>query len=142
GLGMRSALFIAFHVERRPAGLLVLARAEERGPWAVNVQLLLKLLGTSLATGLERDRVGRRLANHEAREALSEAAANDGLWDFDVERNSLYLSPRWKAMLGYDQSGPSGPVDWRGLVHPDDMTRVQEAIRNHLSGAAPLFDSV
>lgn len=141
-LGMSSALFIAFHCEGRPAGLLGLVRSSLRGPWEADVKLLLKLIGTSLATGIERQRVGQRLANLEEREALSEAAANDGLWDFDVEHNRLYLSPRWKAMLGYDEAGPDGPVDWRGLVHPDDMTRVQEAIRNHLSGAAPLFDSV
>ncbi|MGC4027483.1 MAG: EAL domain-containing protein [Steroidobacteraceae bacterium] len=141
-LGISSALFIAFHLEGRPAGLLALLRSSLSGPWETDVKLLLKLIGTSLATGIERLRVSRRLAHLEEREALSEAAANDGLWDFDVERNHLYLSPRWKAMLGYDQSGPDGPVDWRGLVHPDDMTRVQEALRNHLSGTAPLFDSV
>lgn len=140
--GLASALFIAFHIERKPAGLLAVVRSGLPGPWGADVQLLLKLIGTSLATGVECQRVGQRLAHLEERGALSEAAANDGLWDFDVERNHLYLSPRWKAMLGYEQSGPAGPVDWRGLVHPDDMTRVQESIRNHLSGTAPLFDSV
>ena len=90
-----------------------------------------------------RAREGRDAARRTSKSASrsAAAAANDGLWDFNVERNELYLSPRWKAMLGYDDSD-WGPVDWRGLIHPEDMTRVQESIRNHLAGTAPLFDSV
>ena len=38
-----------------------------RGAWDVNLQLLLKLIGTSLATGLERIRIEARLAKLEER---------------------------------------------------------------------------
>jgi diguanylate cyclase (GGDEF)-like protein/PAS domain S-box-containing protein len=99
-------------------------------------------MGTSLATGLERLQVGARLADMEEREALADAAANDGLWDFDVASNRLYFSPRWKAMLGYEDADLVGPVDWRSLVHGDDMARVQEAIRDHVAGLSPIFESV
>lgn len=140
-LGITSALVLAFHMENRPAGIVVLARCALRGPWDVNVQLLLKLIGTSLASGLERLSIAARLAEIEERDALADAAANDGLWDFNFDTNELYLSPRWKAMLGYEDTGPTGVIDWRGLVHPDDLSRVQEAIQKHVSGAAPIFDS-
>ena len=79
-------------------------------------------------------RIAHRLACIEEREQLSYLAANDGLWDFDIERNDVYFSPRWKAMLGYEDADLVGAVDWRGLVHPDDMARVQEAIRDHVAG--------
>jgi hypothetical protein len=32
--------------------------------------------------------------------------------------------------------------DWRQLVHPEDMARVQGKIRDHLDGKTELFESV
>jgi hypothetical protein len=40
-LGIASALILAFHIENRPAGVVVIARSVVRGPWDVNLQLLL-----------------------------------------------------------------------------------------------------
>ncbi|MCE3285813.1 MAG: diguanylate cyclase, partial [Steroidobacteraceae bacterium] len=110
--------------------------------WNVDLHLMLKLVGSSFATGLERLRVQRYLAKLEERNALSLPSANDGLWDFDVENNSVWFSPRWKTMLGYDEHDPNVSPDWRRLVHPDDMARVQALIRDHIAGKTPMFESV
>ena len=56
-----------------PAGFLGLAHDLPRGAWDVNLQLMLKLIGTSLATGLERIRIEARLAKLEERTTLSQA---------------------------------------------------------------------
>jgi diguanylate cyclase (GGDEF)-like protein/PAS domain S-box-containing protein len=66
--------------------------------------------------------------------------ANDGLWDYDVRENSMYFSPRWRAMLGYahDYDVP----EWRLLVHPDDLAHVQTHLHEHLEGRADMFESV
>src|SRR6201998_1034089 len=101
----------------------------------------MKLIGLSLAPGLERIRIETRLAKLEERTNLFQAAANDGLWDFDVESNEVYFSPRWKAMLGYADEDMRGSPDWRSLVHPDDLARVQTAIRDHVAGKTPIFES-
>ncbi len=141
GLQIGSALIIAFQLDGKPAGLLGLAQSRVRVSWDVNLRLMLKLIGSSLATGLDRLRNSQRLEVIEEREALSFLAANDGLWDFDIERNDVFFSPRWKAMLGYEDSDLLGAVDWRGMVHPDDMARVQETIRDHVAGKLPIFES-
>ncbi len=141
-LRIGSILLIAIRVQDKPAALLGLANALPRGAWDVNVQLLLKLIGTSLASGLERLRLELRLAKLEDRELLSQAAANDGLWDFDLETNEVHFSPRWKEMLGYGDAGPNETPDWRSLVHQDDMQRVQGQIRDHVAGKTPIFESV
>jgi len=141
-LQMGSILSAAFHVLGEPAGVLALARVQPRGPWDVNLQLLLKLAGSSLAGGLAKLRVADRLTRLEERVSLSQTAANDGVWDFDVERNEVYFSPRWKAMLGYAEEDRLESADWRNLVHPDDMSRVQTAIRDHVAGKTPVFESV
>ncbi|MGH8228667.1 MAG: EAL domain-containing protein [Steroidobacteraceae bacterium] len=142
GLQLGSVLLVAFGTRNPPAGILALARIQPRGPWDVNQQLLLKLLGTSLGTGLERMRLAQRLERLEERVSLAQAAANDGLWDLDVESNEVYFSPRWKAMLGYGDQELRDAPDWRTLVHPDDLARVQAAIRDHVAGQTPVFESV
>jgi diguanylate cyclase (GGDEF)-like protein/PAS domain S-box-containing protein len=140
-LQVGSILLVALRVQDRPAGLLGLAQALPRGAWDVNHQLMLKLLGASLATGLERMRLELRLAKIEEREKLSHSAVNDGLWDFDMQTNQVYFSPRWKEMLGYAADGDESP-DWRSLVHPDDLNRVQTQIREHVAGKSSVFESI
>ena len=141
-LGIGSALMVAFRIQGEPAGLLCLAHSLPRATWDVNLQLLLKLLGASLAAGLTRIRLESQLARAEERNELAKDAANDGLWDFDVEQNRMYFSPRWRAMLGYTEEEGSLTPEWRSLVHPDDVTRVQTMIREHVQGKTPLFESV
>ena len=109
----------------------------------MNLQLLLKLLGSSLA---DRPRARAHCAcswmRLQERNQLAELTANDGVWDFDVDGHEVYFSPRWRAMLGYDDADLNGNFDWRSLVHPDDMARVQARIRDHVAGKTPMFESV
>jgi diguanylate cyclase (GGDEF)-like protein/PAS domain S-box-containing protein len=78
-------------------------------------------------------------ARSEERYALAVRAANDGIWDWDLISDSLYLSPRWHAILGRPQpeGGDRGPETWFELVHPADLTRVRAAVREHLEGRSP-----
>ncbi len=99
-LQIGSAMLVSLRVQGKPAAIMGLAHTMPRGAWDVNLQLLMKLIGSSLATGLERIRIEARLAKLEERTNLSQASANDGLWDFDVENNEVYFSPRWKGDAG------------------------------------------
>ncbi len=45
-------------------------------------------------------------------------------------------------MLGYDETDVGQAPDWRTLVHSDDMSRVQAAIRDHVAGKTPIFESM
>src|SRR6267154_207552 len=141
-LSIGAALLVAFRIRGKPAGFLGLLFGLPRATFDVNLQLLLKLLGSSLALGLERVRLSLTLDQLEARSQLGELAANDGLWDFDVEAQETYFSPRWRAMLGYDTVELHRNFDWRTLVHVEDAQRVQNAIRDHVAGKTPMFESV
>jgi diguanylate cyclase (GGDEF)-like protein/PAS domain S-box-containing protein len=141
-LGIGSVLIIGYSIKGRNAGLLGIANAQPRDNWDVQLHLLMKLVGSSLSTGLERIEIQRHLEDLEERNELGIHSANDGLWDFDTLNNRVYLSPRWKAMLGYDESDVGQAPDWRTLVHSDDMSRVQAAIRDHVAGKTPIFESL
>ena len=48
--------------------------------------------------------------------------ANDGLWDWNLEENSMYYSPRYKEMLGYTDKELINTLEtWKSRVHPDDF---------------------
>ncbi len=141
-LGVGSVLMIGYAIEGRAAGVLGIAGARPRDNWEVQLHLLMKLVGSSLSTGLERIEIQTHLRDLEERNELALYSANDGLWDFDTLDNRVYLSPRWKAMLGYDESDVGKAPDWRTLVHSDDMSRVQAAIRDHVAGKTPIFESL
>ena len=142
-LGIGSALIGGFAVDGENVGFLAVLSASAQEKWDVNFYLLMKLIGASLSNGFAQLRLRQELEEVGDRDDLYSYAANDGIWDFDVEVGELKFSRRWKDMMGYgpdeleDQS-----VDWHHLVHPDDMVRVQGRIREHLEGKTPLFESI
>jgi len=76
----------------------------------------------------------------EERLSLALEGATDGLWDWDLVTNEVYLSPRWKGMLGYaDDELPGSFETFRSLVHPDDGEKAQRAIEDYLSGETERF---
>jgi PAS domain S-box-containing protein len=137
-----STLMIGFSVHDEIAGFLALANEHSVENWDANLHLLLKLIGASLASGLERIRDRDILNEMNERNALVAATANDGIWDFDGETKRINLSRRWKAMLGYDVDQEDVMLDWYHLVHPNDMARVQSKMREHLENKTPYFESI
>ncbi|MBT8077730.1 MAG: EAL domain-containing protein [Gammaproteobacteria bacterium] len=141
-LQIGSALIIGFTIRKELGGFLALANARPVEHWDANLHLLMKLIGASLASGLERMRAVGMLEEYEERNALVNMTANDGIWDFDGESKRIQLSRRWKTMLGYDENEQDVMPDWYRLVHPDDMSRVQSKMRDHLAGKTEFFESV
>ena len=67
--------------------------------------------------------------------ALAARGAKDGLWELDLRTRELYVSERWKAMLGLSSSVTIERVEgWFERVHPDDVTPLTEAFRAHIAG--------
>ena len=141
-LHIGSVLMIGFSVNGEIAGFLALANERPVESWDANLHLLLKLVGASLACGLERIRERGLLDEMNQRNELVAATANDGIWDFDGESKRINLSRRWRAMLGYSIDDEEVLLDWYHLVHPTDMARVQSRMREHLEGKSQFFESV
>src|SRR5882762_4238713 len=78
----------------------------------------------------------------EERYALAARGANDGLWDWNLVDDTIYYSPRWKMMLGCEESeiGDS-PTEWLERIHFADRGRVENEISAHQDGLTPHFES-
>lgn len=98
-------------------------------------------------TGMVRDiteskKAEKALRASEERYALAARGANDGLWDWDLENNTLYYSSRWKKMLGHgDSEIGDSPDEWLGRIHPDDVERFRADVEAHLDGRTATFRS-
>ncbi len=95
-----------------------------------------------IGTQLSHKRAQEGLRESEERYALAARGANDGLWDWNVQANAVYFSPRWKSMLGYEESEiGDNPNEWFDRIHDADRERVNEEVAAHQKGVVPQFES-
>ncbi len=96
---------------------------------------LIKLLG-DMGTTINRQM--RDLETSEERLSLAMDAANDGIWDWDVQSGKTFFSSRYYTMLGYDPGEFEASYEsWRSLVHPQDIGRVKRELDSHLNATSP-----
>jgi PAS domain S-box-containing protein len=61
---------------------------------------------------------------------------NDGIWDWDLRTNTLFLSKRWKNMLGYRDEELSNKMEtFVNLTYEEDRERVNEYVQEYLQGS-------
>jgi diguanylate cyclase (GGDEF)-like protein/PAS domain S-box-containing protein len=93
-------------------------------------------------TLMSHKRAEESLRESEERYALAVKGANEGLWDWNLRTNQLYYSPRWKSMLGCEESEiKASPNEWFSRIHPEDRARVAEDMSAHHAGRTPHFQN-
>ncbi len=89
----------------------------------------------------ELSRINRALRESEERYALAVEGSNDGIWDWNLVTDEVYLSPRWKKMLGYGDDEIDNDRDaWKKLMHPEDYPGAVEILENYLEGRLPHYE--
>jgi len=83
----------------------------------------------------------KALPASEEQFALAVQGANDGIWDWDIQKNSLYWSPRLKELLGYTDDELDVDFDtFEATLHPDDRERTKPTIEARLKDGQ-LYDA-
>lgn len=88
-------------------------------------------------------RAEEALRQSEKRYALAVAGSDDGVWDWNYETGMAFESARARELQGL----PAGPEQQPMAelmtflqVHPDDVTRREQALRAHLTGQTPAYE--
>lgn len=82
-----------------------------------------------------------QLTISEQRFRLALRGANDGLWDWNLESDEVYFSPRWKSMLGYQEDELDNNLEtFTSLVHPDEIHDVLEKVQQYLTGESDSYE--
>ncbi len=109
--------------------------------WPVGASLLSVMLTGISCTIYQQTRDARALAIAEERYALAAQGANDGIWDWNLQTDSIYYSERWKQMCGYSGDEISEhPEEWLDRVHVADRELIHTQLDDHRSGKSEQFE--
>lgn len=72
--------------------------------------------------------------------ALAMQGTNEGIWDWDIATDTVYLSPRLRTIFRIDENDRFlGGKDWVANIHKDDRPGYLAALRTHLKGRTAFF---
>lgn len=90
----------------------------------------------------ERKKLEQDNASLKEQIELAFSASRDGIWDWDMQNNTYYFSPRWKEMLGYkDDELDNNLTTWQSLLHPEDIKQANSEIRRNLEGKTDVYEN-
>ena len=92
----------------------------------------------------------KRTWNYEVRQALivSEErwkfaleGAGDGVWDWNIKEDTIYYSPRFISMLGFQPEELKQEIaEWEQRIHPDDKNHVMKELKAYTDGLTDLYN--
>ena len=67
-------------------------------------------------------------------------ATSDGVYDWDLLHDTVFYSPRWKEMHGFQEAEVLETAEgWSLRIHPEDRERVVARLQAYLAGRHPEY---
>jgi PAS domain S-box-containing protein len=83
----------------------------------------------------DRKQAEDALSESEERLRLALTAANQGLYDLNIQTGNAIVSPQYAQMLGYDpETFHETNAFWLERLHPDDLQRVGQVYLDYIAG--------
>jgi len=134
-------------IEPEDKNLALLAMKSGAQDYLLKNQLTPEILQQVVHHVIERMYLIQELAKTKAALRESEESwqlavhgSNDGIWDWNLQTNQVFFSPRWKQMRGFANDEISYSIEeWMNQIHPDDRDRIMTAVNDYFSHKTPLF---
>lgn len=122
-------------------GLALQAIRNGAQDYLLKTELSGQLLARAIRYAIQRKHSEEALRESHERFLLAVEGAADGIWDWNLKTNHIYFSPRWKAMLGYEENEIRGaPDEWLQRIHSEDLAQVRVALAAHVQGYSQHFE--
>jgi PAS domain S-box-containing protein len=138
--GFRTMLGVPLLREGTPTGVLALTRSAVR-PFTDKQIELVTTFADQAVIAVENARLLNELRQREvslrdseARYALVTEAATEGIYEWNISENDLYVSPRLNELFGFE-TGELISQDWIERVHPDERETYRRALVSHFKGS-------
>lgn len=83
-----------------------------------------------------------KLKENENRLKLAMESANQALIDWNIKEDTIYFSPEWFTMLGYDPNDQKINYDFTVQIsHPEDALVAKKKLESHVKGESKLYNS-
>lgn len=91
-----------------------------------------------LSSAFEERELQRSVRISEERYAMAARASKDGLWEFDLAAQEMYVSGRCRELLRVPTDAEVDAELWNASIHPDDRERVADAMRTAMTDPEPV----
>lgn len=89
----------------------------------------------------ERIYMEQELVKEKERNELAISGSNDGFWNWNIQTNELYLSPRWKHQLGYSDDEICNEFSsFEALIYEEDKEKVRNQVTKYLAADTMSYD--
>ncbi|MGM0500920.1 MAG: PAS domain-containing protein [Bacillota bacterium] len=86
----------------------------------------------------EKKAMEKKLKLREERLNLAMDAAEHGFWDWDLDNDEIYFSPRYYTMLGYEPNELEMNFEtWLDLLHPRDKKNIVPKLKDKIKQGIP-----
>lgn len=89
----------------------------------------------------DRKHAEQNAIESESRYARAVMGSRDGIWDWDLINKSIYYSPQWKRMLGYEEDELTSSIDaWFKHITSNHLKAFQEQLAIVIEGKTDTVD--
>ena len=127
-----SGMVVPLWVGGRVIGGLGCSLAHGEREWPEPVVRGMRLIADVFANALARQDTDRALQESEERMRLATAAAQIGLWVWDIPHDTIWASERAQILYGIHTQEPIRFRQFIASLHPEDRDRVEDAVQNTL----------
>ncbi|WP_259394804.1 bifunctional diguanylate cyclase/phosphodiesterase [Shewanella sp. SR44-3] len=108
--------------------------------WSAELSVLHHFL-TDVDARLKR--ATQRLNDAERRWLFSVEGSRNGIWDWNIATGAIFVSDRWKEILGFDANDTTNDYSaWETRLHPDEKSQVLNTLQNYINHQKEDYESV
>lgn len=98
-----------------------------------------RALTETLRFGRENEQLLEQVKQAKQRLDLALQAADILIWDWDARRGNIYVDGSWAGILGAKKAATLTVEEISSMAHPEDLSKVKQALANCLQGSAPEY---